>query len=42
MNAPTEMTAVSPPPMTLEAQLESLSELGLSLNDGVTIDDLLY
>ncbi len=27
--------------MTLEEQLDSLAELGLSLNDGVTIDDLL-
>jgi hypothetical protein len=28
--------------MTLEDQLAALSELGLSLNDGVTVDDLLY
>ena len=28
--------------MTLEEQLESLSELGLKLNKGVTVDDLLY
>jgi hypothetical protein len=29
-------------PVTLEEQLETLAELGLSLNDGVTVDDLLY
>ncbi|WP_279239794.1 hypothetical protein [Scytonema sp. UIC 10036] len=28
--------------MTLEQQLEKLAELGLTLNEGVTIDDLLY
>jgi hypothetical protein len=28
--------------MKLETQLEKLAELGLSLNEGVTIDDLLY
>lgn len=28
--------------MTLEQQLEALSEVGLTLNDGVTVDDLLY
>ena len=27
---------------TLEEQLETLAQLGLSLNDGVTVDDLLY
>lgn len=29
-------------PVTLEEQLETLAQLGLSLNDGVTVDDLLY
>jgi hypothetical protein len=28
--------------MKLETQLEKLAELGLSLNEGITIDDLLY
>ncbi|MGY8768596.1 MAG: hypothetical protein ACKVH8_09235 [Pirellulales bacterium] len=28
--------------VTLEHQLETLGQLGLTLNDGVTIDDLLY
>lgn len=28
--------------MTLEQQLDALAELGLTLNDGVTVDDLLY
>lgn len=28
--------------MTLEEQLDALSKLGLALNDGVTVDDLLY
>ncbi|MGE0761463.1 MAG: hypothetical protein AB7O38_30900 [Pirellulaceae bacterium] len=28
--------------MTLEQQLAKLAELGLTLNDGVTIDDILY
>jgi hypothetical protein len=28
--------------MTLEQQLDALAEIGLTLNDGVTIDDLLY
>ena len=28
--------------MTLEQQLKALGELGLALNEGVTIDDLLY
>lgn len=28
--------------MTLEQQLSALSELGLKLNDGVTVEDLLY
>lgn len=28
--------------MKLEQQLEKLAELGLSLNEGVTVDDLLY
>jgi hypothetical protein len=28
--------------MTLEQQLDALTELGLHLNDGVTLDDLLY
>lgn len=28
--------------MTLEQQLETLSKIGLSLNEGVTIDDVLY
>lgn len=28
--------------MKLEQQLEKLAELGLPLNDGVTVDDLLY
>jgi hypothetical protein len=28
--------------MTLEQQIETLAELGLHLNEGVTIDDLLY
>ena len=28
--------------MTLEQQLESLAELGLTLNDAVTVDDLIY
>lgn len=28
--------------MTLEQQLAKLAELGLKLNDGITIDDLLY
>lgn len=28
--------------ITLEEQLDTLAELGLTLNDGVTIDDLLY
>jgi hypothetical protein len=28
--------------MTLEQQIETLAELGLHLNDGITIDDLLY
>ena len=28
--------------MTLEQQLETLAELGLELNDGITVDDLLY
>lgn len=29
-------------PVTLEEQLETLSQFGLALNDGVTVDDLLY
>lgn len=29
-------------PITLERQLETLAQLGLPLNDGVTVDDLLY
>ena len=29
-------------PVTLEQQLETLAQLGLTLNDGVTVDDLLY
>lgn len=29
-------------PVTLEEQLETLAPLGLVLNDGVTVDDLLY
>lgn len=28
--------------MTLEEQLDALSEFGLTLNDGITVDDLLY
>ena len=28
--------------MTLEQQLETLAQLGLKLNEGVTVDDLLY
>ncbi|MCP3895875.1 MAG: hypothetical protein GY706_14790 [Bacteroides sp.] len=28
--------------MSLEAQIQALSDLGLKLNEGVTIDDLLY
>ena len=28
--------------MTLEEQIKELSALGLNLNDGVTVDDLLY
>ena len=28
--------------MTLEQQLDALAELGLALNEGVTVDDLLY
>ncbi len=29
-------------PVTLEQQLETLAQFGLTLNDGVTVDDLLY
>jgi hypothetical protein len=29
-------------PVTIEEQLETLAQLGLSLNDGVTVADLLY
>jgi hypothetical protein len=29
-------------PVTLEQQLETLSQFGLKLNEGVTLDDLLY
>jgi len=28
--------------MTLEQQLATLAELGFKLNEGVTVDDLLY
>lgn len=40
--APDKSAAINQPSMTLEQQLASLSELGLTLNDGVTTEDLLY
>lgn len=41
-NAPTNPSPTSKMNMTLEQQLATLSELGLKLNDGITVDDLLY
>lgn len=41
-----QQPAVVPPPsrptISLEEQLETLAQLGLELNDGITVDDLLY
>ncbi len=37
VDTPTDRT-----PVTLERQLEALRRIGLTLNDGVTVDDLLY
>ncbi|MEZ6113205.1 MAG: hypothetical protein R3C99_19660 [Pirellulaceae bacterium] len=39
---PTVDPQPSRPTVTLEEQLETLAQLGLELNDGVTVDDLLY
>jgi hypothetical protein len=39
---PTVDSQANRTPVTLEQQLETLAQLGLTLNDGVTLDDLLY
>lgn len=42
LSPPTTQAPTARPHMTLEEQLEKLASCGITLNDGITVDDLLY